>query len=201
MKAVKKLFMSCNWTNLLYVNFKIDKDIINAMLPKDLEADLFEGDALLSFVGFRFTNARLHGIKIPFHQYFPEINLRTYVRSKINPIEKGIYFISEMVPKFMTYFVGKFFYDEPFTKIGVNEKSDGNLFGYNISDKKNNISMFCHFSMDDIDLQKNREEEFVIDRVFAFCGKNGENSKKYEVRHKKWKLLKISEPVFFFMKI
>jgi hypothetical protein len=199
MKSNKKLFMSCSWTNLLYVNFRIDAEIINALLPKDLEADLFDGFALLSFVGFRFTDAKLFGVKIPFHQYFPEINLRTYVKSKKNPNEKGIFFISEMVPKFMTYFVGKYIYGEPFSRIGVKENSDEMSIGYEISKKSEEVKMSADLVPNSLELSKNKEEEFIIDRVFAFCGKADEKSKKYEVQHPKWNLLKVEKSVYSFV--
>lgn len=198
MKSNKKLFMSCSWTNLLYVNFRIDAKLINALLPKDLEADLFDGFAILSFVGFRFTDARLLGIKIPFHQKFPEINLRTYVKSKKNPTEKGIYFISEMVPKFMTYFVGKFIFGEPFSRINVQEILNENSFGYKIENKNEGLEMSAILSQNLNEQIKNKEEEFIVDRVFAFCGKANKKSKKYEVQHPKWNLMKAENSNYIF---
>lgn len=198
MKSNKKLFMSCIWTNLLYVNFRIDAELINALLPKDLEADLFDGFAMLSFVGFRFTDARLLGFKIPFHQDFPEINLRTYVKSKRNPTEKGIYFISEIVPKFMTYFVGKFIFGEPFSRKNVQENQSENMIGYSFSSKNDAINMYGNFAKSFVELSKNREEEFIIDRIFAYCGKANKNSKRYEVQHPKWNLLKVENSNYIF---
>jgi hypothetical protein len=121
------------------------------------------------------------------------------VKSKKNPNEKGIYFISEMVPKFMTYFVGKFIYGEPFSKVNVQEKSNENYFGYRISNKNEGVNMNVKIADKFDDLSKNREEEFIIDRIFAFCGKAAEKSKKYEVQHPKWNLMKVEKSDYSFV--
>lgn len=110
----KYKFMTCHWENLVYLNFHICPDLLAGLLPKDIEPDLLDGKAVISIVCFEFSNARLFGFAIPFHQYFPEINIRTYVKRKDNENLKGIYFLSEMVPKLMTFLTGKFIYGEPF---------------------------------------------------------------------------------------
>lgn len=105
-------FMTCNWENLVYINFHIKPELLAGLLPEDVEPDLLNGKAVISMVCFEFSNARLFGFKIPFHQYFPEINIRTYVKRKDNGNIRGIYFLSEMVPKLLTFFTGRFVYGE-----------------------------------------------------------------------------------------
>lgn len=182
--------MKCNWENLVYVNYLVEPNCIEHLLPNDLELDLYYGKAVISFVCFQFTNARLYGIKIPFHQNFSEINIRTYVRSKKNPHVKGIYFISEMVPNFMTFFVGKFIYGEPFFRMPIKSNVSTDKINYEVENKECDIKIEISTDYENNSADKNKEQKFIIDRVYAFCGKKNHNSKIYRVEHREWNLLK-----------
>jgi len=182
-------FMTCNWENLIYLNFHIAPDLLADLLPKDVELDLLQGKAVLSIVCFEFSNAKLFGFKIPFHQYFPEINVRTYVKRKDDETVKGIYFLSEMVPKFMTYFTGKFIYGEPFSLRNLTITKSRTNLKYTIDDSVCKINV----EIEKGDVLQNQiqteEQEFVIERSFAFCGKADQKVKIYEIEHQNWNLL------------
>lgn len=187
MKCRAYKFMTCNWENLAFLNYKVNPEILENLLPEDLELDLLHGKAVISIVCFEFSNAKLLGIKIPFHQYFPEINVRTYVKSKHDKNLKGIYFLSEMVPKLMTYLVGKFIYGEPFSYRNV-EILKNNGYEYMVDDATCKMKIYLekrNFVGEPI---LSEEQNFVIDRFYAFCGKVGKKSKLYEVKHPKWNL-------------
>jgi len=193
--------MTCNWENLIYLNFHIEPDLLADLLPKDVEPDLFQGKAVLSIVCFEFSNAKLFGLKIPFHQYFPEINVRTYVKRKDDETIKGIYFISEMVPKFMTYLTGKFIFGEPFSIRNLRiEKNKTNL-NYTIDDSVCKIDI----QIEKGDILQNQiqteEQKFVIERSLAFCGKAHQKVKIYEIKHQKWNLLEYKNLKFGVNKI
>jgi len=181
--------MTCNWENLIYLNFHIAPDLLADLLPKDVELDLLQGKAVLSIVCFEFSNAKLFGFKIPFHQYFPEINVRTYVKRKDDETVKGIYFLSEMVPKFMTYFTGKFIYGEPFSLRNLTITKSRTNLKYTIDDSVCKINV----EIEKGDVLQNQiqteEQEFVIERSFAFCGKADQKVKIYEIEHQNWNLL------------
>ncbi|MBB4804871.1 uncharacterized protein YqjF (DUF2071 family) [Chryseobacterium defluvii] len=201
MMKKKYKFMTCNWENLIYLNFHMDPELLAPFLPKDTEPDLLNGKAVISIVCFEFSNARLFGFKIPFHQYFPEINIRTYVKKKDNGNIKGIYFLSEMVPKFMTYFTGKFIYGEPFSlrklKISKTEKD----LKYFIKDSGCEMEIEAGKKNMHSDRELTEEEEFVIERSLAFCGKASQNARMYEVKHQKWNLVESSNFNFTIKKI
>lgn len=182
-------FMTCNWENLIYLNFHIAPNLIANILPKDVELDLFKGKAVLSIVCFEFSKAKLFGLKIPFHQYFPEINIRTYVKRKDDKTVKGIYFLSEMVPKFMTYFTGKFIYGEPFSMRNLTIAKIKTNLKYAIDDSVCKINI----EIEKRDILQNQiqteEQKFVIERNLAFCGKAYQKVKIYKIKHQKWNLI------------
>lgn len=194
-------FMTCHWENLIYINFQIQPELLSGMLPEDIEPDTLDGKAILSIVCFEFSNARLFGCKIPFHQYFPEVNIRTYVKRKDNGNVKGIYFLSEMVSKLMTFFTGKFIYGEPFSLRDLTISKKENQLKYIIKDAACEMSIEAEKTISPKAQIWTEEQEFVINRSLAFCGKAGKNSKMYEVLHQPWNLILIKNPDFVIKRI
>ena len=79
------------WSDVLFVSFEIDVDLLRSELPKELEVDIFNGKAYLSIVPFVMSDIRFFFTPpLPFSKLI-ELNLRTYVRYKNKP---GIYFFT-----------------------------------------------------------------------------------------------------------
>lgn len=93
-------FLTATWSNLIVVNYKVDSKTLIPYLPAGVELDLFEANAFLSLVAFRFSKNKLFGvIPIPAAYTFEEINLRFYVKRRVNSeIRRGVVFIKEIVP-------------------------------------------------------------------------------------------------------
>lgn len=106
-----KVFLTAEWRNLINLTYRVPAGVLEPILPKGVELDLFEGHAHLSLVAFDFVNTRVKGVKIPFHVDFPEINLRYYVQSGGH---RGVVFIKELVPKHCIAFIAQRFYNEPY---------------------------------------------------------------------------------------
>ena len=85
------------WSRLLFAHWPIPAAEIQAKLPAGLVADTFDGAAWLGVVPFtmdrvRFRSVRQHIFHIPTAHAFPELNLRTYVRTRDG--RTGVYFFS-----------------------------------------------------------------------------------------------------------
>ncbi|BDS08957.1 hypothetical protein NT6N_39970 [Oceaniferula spumae] len=95
-------FLNTHWTDLLVVNYRLDPTAIGLLeehLPAGTELDTYHGDHYVSVVAFEFSKTRIMGIPMPFYRSFPEINLRFYVRRKVNgEWRRGVVFIKEIVP-------------------------------------------------------------------------------------------------------
>jgi len=77
-------FLTAEWRWLAMANYAVDPALLRPRVPAGLELDLFERVALVSLVGFRFLRTRLLGVAVPFHRDFDEVNLRFYVRRRVD---------------------------------------------------------------------------------------------------------------------
>ena len=84
------LFQS--WQDLLFAHWRVAPETLRSLVPSQLELDLFEGDAWVGITPFRVSDLGPRGI-VGFTggATFPELNLRTYVRSGDRT---GVYFFS-----------------------------------------------------------------------------------------------------------
>ena len=84
--------MSQTWNDLLFAHWPINLEVLRPKVPSGLEIDLFEGHAWVGIVPFHMTNvAPRFTPALPWLSAFPELNVRTYVRSGNKP---GVYFFS-----------------------------------------------------------------------------------------------------------
>ena len=84
------LFQS--WQDLLFAHWSVDPELLRPRIPAPLELDLHDGKAWIGITPFRIEGFRPRGLPTlgPLSA-FPELNLRTYVRSAG---QGGIFFFS-----------------------------------------------------------------------------------------------------------
>ncbi|MFA7339524.1 MAG: DUF2071 domain-containing protein [Candidatus Obscuribacterales bacterium] len=81
-----------SWCNLLFAHWHVPQQALRALVPEQLELDLFEGQAYIAVVPFEMREVSPRLIpSMPWLSFFPELNVRTYVRYKGKP---GVYFFS-----------------------------------------------------------------------------------------------------------
>lgn len=106
-------WMQADWGNLVMVSWLVDPALVEGRLPAGCTPDLWEGAAALSLVGVEFSNVVVKGISWPWHDRFPEVNLRTYVHGPHGP---GVVFLGELVPKYFVARLARQTYGEPYEK-------------------------------------------------------------------------------------
>jgi uncharacterized protein YqjF (DUF2071 family) len=105
--------LSARWTDLLLLNFPVPAKLLAAFAPPGTEPDLYDGQAYLSIVGFRFQGTRLFGLPIPGHTRFTEINLRSYVRRQVaGGTRRGVVFVKEVAPRRAVGIAANWLYNE-----------------------------------------------------------------------------------------
>ena len=84
--------MTQSWHELLFAHWPIDPRDLRPKIPAAFDLDTFQGLAWIGVVPFRMTNVTLRGVPpLPWLSAFPELNVRTYVRSGSR---RGVYFFS-----------------------------------------------------------------------------------------------------------
>src|SRR5262245_31238756 len=100
------------------LNFAIEPARLLPLVPAGTELDTWQGQTLVSLVGFLFENTRLLGVPIPGHRTFEEVNLRFYVRRTVDgEVRRAVTFIRELVPRRAIALVARLAYNEPYTAL------------------------------------------------------------------------------------
>jgi uncharacterized protein YqjF (DUF2071 family) len=88
----RRWMMTQTWHNLLFAHWPVEPEALQALIPKTLQLDTYEGQAWVGVIAFRLSKIRLRGLpEIPLVSHFPEVNVRTYVRVGDRP---GVLFLS-----------------------------------------------------------------------------------------------------------
>jgi uncharacterized protein YqjF (DUF2071 family) len=83
--------LEMGWRHLLFENWPVDPELMDAHLPASLTADCHDGSAWLSVIPFTNVAVRPKGVPRPLGVQLPEINVRTYVTHDGVP---SVYFFS-----------------------------------------------------------------------------------------------------------
>lgn len=81
------------WTDLLFVHWRVPSELLRPLIPQELELDTFDGDAWLGLVPFHMSRVRPAWFPaVPRVSDFHETNLRTYVHFRGR--DPGVWFVS-----------------------------------------------------------------------------------------------------------
>lgn len=83
--------LEMGWRHLLFENYPVDPEVMDAHLPNGLDPDTYDGSAWLSVVPFTNVEVRPKGLPKQLGIPLPELNLRTYVNRDGVP---SVYFFS-----------------------------------------------------------------------------------------------------------
>src|SRR6187402_115091 len=109
-------FLTARWENLVLLNYSCPTELLEPLVPNGTELDLWNGEALVSLVGFMFRETRVLGVPIPFHVNFEEVNLRFYVRrtTPSGELRRAVVFVRELVPRHAIAALARWIYNEPY---------------------------------------------------------------------------------------
>jgi uncharacterized protein len=94
------VFLTAEWRWLAMLNYRVSPDLLSPLVPRATELDLWQGNALISVVGFLFERIRVLGVPLLTHRRFEEVNLRFYVAREVAGERRhGVTFIRELVPR------------------------------------------------------------------------------------------------------
>jgi len=169
------------WNNALFFHYEVDKNILQDLVPDDLEIDLINGKAWVSVVAFVMERIRPRFLpSVSSISNFGEINVRTYVIKDNKP---GVYFLSIEAEKLMSAVLAKSLSGLPYEKSTI--KRTKNSYQAQHSLKGFSLSADYHIGMEI--KHKNELDLFLTERYCLYLNK-GNNLFRYEIQHIPWKL-------------
>jgi uncharacterized protein YqjF (DUF2071 family) len=192
----QKKLLTAEWRKLIMANYEMDPDILKKYLPAGTELDTWENKYYVSLVGFMVLKTNLHGIKIPFHSNFPEVNLRFYVRRRSgNDWKRGVVFINEFVSKHAITFIANWFYHERFVTYPIKYTCEiGNKLKigyYWKKDKWNKLEVTADPNF--YELKPGTIEEFITEHYWGYSSIDKNKTEEYQVDHPRWNIYPVEK--------
>ncbi|QTE37104.1 DUF2071 domain-containing protein [Mucilaginibacter gossypii] len=198
----KSEFLKAHWKNLVMLNYEVDAAILKPYTPAGTVLDLWEGKALVSMVGFMFSDTRVLGIKWPWHVNFEEVNLRFYVRY-FNGTEwkRGAVFISEIVPKSMIVLIANNLYKEHYRALlmrsSITSAADNHtqfLYEWKLNGRWNKLGATASNEL--VNIKAGSAEEFILEHYWGYNSLSPIKTMEYQVEHVSWQTGLVREYVF-----
>ncbi len=186
-------FLRAKWQNIIMANYAVDPAVLLPYLPKGVALDTYEGNTYVSLVGFLFKDTSIFNIPIPILGTFEEINLRFYVKRKIeNEMRKGVVFVNETVPNEIVAKVANKLYKEHYTAVPTKHNWTKNEHELEITYqlKFNEIwnSIKVKALTEEISMQKGSIEEYIYDHYYGYTKADASQSIEYKINHPSWQI-------------
>lgn len=105
--------MSQNWTDLGYFHWRYPPAVVQALLPRGVVVDTFDGSAWVGLIPFVMRNVRIGPLpEVPFLSTFVEVNVRTYVVDEQG--RRSVWFFSLDVPRAMIVAIARSVFSLPY---------------------------------------------------------------------------------------
>jgi uncharacterized protein len=186
-----KIFLTAEWRWLAMLNYEIAPEILAPLIPADTELDSWNGKTFVSVVGFRFLNARVKGIAIPFNQNFEEVNLRFYVRRKAEDgWRRGVVFIKELVPRFAIAFVARTLYNENYVALPMSHRLEmeqqvkSASYAWRFNGQENRLTVGTRGAAQP--LSPGSLAEFIAEHYWGYARQRDGSTLEYRVEHPRW---------------
>jgi uncharacterized protein (TIGR03067 family) len=186
-------FLTSRWTNLFLANYAVPPSLVQPYLIPGLELDTLGGQAFASLVALQMQNVRVLGIGWPGLTDFAEVNLRFYVR---RGDERGVRFVRETIPSRILTWVGRVFFNEPFTAASVTSKVQETPqrlaveYGLPIDRQTYTIAVTGDKPANPVETS---EQLFFTERLHAYDISLGGQETSYRVEHPPWAVYPVQD--------
>jgi uncharacterized protein YqjF (DUF2071 family) len=194
---VRKPLLWAEWRNLVMLNYEIDPAVLKPFVPAGTELDFWEGATYVSIVGFQFLDARLFGVRIPFHGDFEEVNLRFYVRRRsAEGWRRGVVFIREIAPRWAVAITARLLYGENYLCVPMTHRVTG---AGDASEMPTRVEYHWRFRrrhrhvvVEPVGAPQRPEpdshEDYIVEHFWGYSSLPRGRAKEYLVAHRPWKI-------------
>ena len=196
-------FLTAEWRHLAMASWRCDPALVEPYVPHGTVLDLFDGAALVSLVGFMFTDTRVLGAPVPGHRDFEELNLRFYVRREVPraagepEVRRAVSFVKEIVPLTAVAVVARWAYNEPYEsrpmrhELRVDEA--GNLASVEYAWRQRQLpGGWGRFALEVSGMPRQAmagsEAQFVTEHYWGYTRQRDGSTVEYQVQHPPWRV-------------
>lgn len=191
----RRPFLTARWESLVLLNYSCPRSLLEPLLPYGTTLDSWQGQALVSLVGFLFRDTRLGGVPIPFHRNFEEVNLRFYVR-RTRPdgsSVRGVVFIRELVPRWAIAAIARGAYNEPYLSVPMDHQvaldiTTGGRADYTWTHRGASFVLAATANGPARSLVSGSEAEFITEHYWGYTRQRNGGTLEYEVEHPPWQV-------------
>jgi uncharacterized protein YqjF (DUF2071 family) len=182
-------------------NYEVDPLVLETLVPKGTELDLWSQKCFVSVVGFRFLDTRVLGVPIPFHRHFEEVNLRFYVRRVVGgEVRRGVVFVKEIVPRRALAWVANALYNEKYVALPMSHDdctADGSRrVSYNWRHDGRWSRLAVVLGGEPYLPREGSEEEFITEHYWGYTAQRDGSTLEYQVEHPRWHVWEASNVEF-----
>ncbi len=192
--SAPRTFLTAEWRYLALLNYRIDPRVLVPLVPAGTSLDLWQGEAIVSLVGFRFLSTRVLRVPIPMHRDFDEVNLRFYVRAESGgDVRRGVTFIREIVPRRAIALLARLAYNEPYVALPMRSvvpreltDSPGRVaYAWRSRGVWNRLAVTPEGPSKP--LEAGSEAEFITEHYWGYTRQRDRGTIEYEVSHPRWR--------------
>jgi uncharacterized protein YqjF (DUF2071 family) len=190
---MERHFLTADWRHLLFANYEADASLVQRYVPRGTELDLLDGRALVSMVGFRFLDTRLLGVPVPWHRDFDEVNLRAYVRRKVDGHwKRGVVFVRELVPRPAIAWTARLAYNEPYRAVRMRHRIEMSAEGGSVRYEWRQAGAWHALAATvqgaAVAIDPNGPTGFITEHYLGYTPQRSGRTVEYRVSHRRWRV-------------
>lgn len=188
-----RAFLRAEWLDLVMLNYEVVPELLEPFVPAGTVLDHWDGQAIVSVVGFRFVGTRVLGVAVPGHEDFEEVNLRFYVRRNApDGPRRGVVFIRELVPRRAIAWTARLWYNEPYRALPMRHEIVARDGGRTLSYEWRASGQWCGLGATTAGpssrLEAGSEAEFVTEHYWGYTRQRDGGTVEYQVTHSSWRV-------------
>jgi uncharacterized protein YqjF (DUF2071 family) len=192
-------FLTAEWRHLAMINYVVDPRVLAPLVPAGAEIDFHQGKTYASIVGFLFRRTRVFGAPIPGHVNFEEVNLRFYVRRKVDDgWRRGVVFVRELAPRRAVAWVANRFYGESYVVVPMSHRIIG-LPALGFHKTPESIQYAWRFAGGEYSIDMTLGEsaskpaegtldQFIAEHYWGYTSQRDGSATEYQVAHPPWQV-------------
>jgi hypothetical protein len=118
-------FLTARLSRLILLNYQLDPALLAPRLPAHTELDFYDHQTFVTLLGLHFSRPSIHGLPLPFYREYSQVNLRFYVRRRIERgnWRRGVAFIKQIVPYHPVAWVARSLFHETVVTRSIDQTS------------------------------------------------------------------------------